>query len=395
MYSFVFPILLLLTGIPVYGDIAFEEQTVDAEVEIGYGIAIGDVDGDGKPDILLADKNQFVWYRNGDWKRFVMVDNLTEYDNVCIAARDIDGDGRVEVAVGGQWNPSETSDISKSGSVHYLIRPEDPTQHWVPIALHHEPTVHRMRWAKTGEGNYQLIVVPLHGRDNMDGRGKGAKVLAYEMEDDNPYGRWKHRVVDESMHRTHNLDVHGDGDSETIYISGDEGVKSFSYRRGAWRKSSPHWLVRDQPMGEVRHGQIRSRGVQVVAGIEPLHGNMVTLYKPALGDSLFVPEAVERMVLEKNMAEGHGLVMADFLGLGRDQIVAGWRAPNDFGVVGIKMYIPFNQYWEAWDMFWLDIDGMACEDLVAADLDGDGKLDLIAAGRSTHNLKIYWNRSGD
>lgn len=34
----------------------FEAQTLDSNIEIGYGLAIGDVDGDGKPDILLADK---------------------------------------------------------------------------------------------------------------------------------------------------------------------------------------------------------------------------------------------------------------------------------------------------------------------------------------------------
>jgi hypothetical protein len=38
---------------------------------------------------------------------------------------------------------------------------------------------------------------------------------------------------------------------------------------------------------------------------------------------------------------------------------------------------------------------MACEDLKIADLNGDGKPDIIAAGRSTHNLKVYWNRSGE
>lgn len=393
MYTFIFS-LLLLVNTPSYYDIVFEEETIDDQIQIGYGIAVGDVDGDGKPDILLADKKQFVWYRNGDWKRFVMVDNLTEYDNVCIAARDIDGDGRVEVAVGGQWNPSETTDRSMSGSVHYLLRPEDPTQLWTPITLEHEPTVHRMQWVKAGPDNYQLIVVPLHGRGNVDGKGRGAKILAYEMVDNNPKSRWRYHTIDQSMHRTHNLDVHGDKNGETIYISGEEGVKSFTYRRGSWRKSSPHWIINGQIMSEARHGEIVSRGVQFVAGIEPLHGNMVTVYKPPLGDSLFVPDGVERIVLERNMAEGHGLVVADFLGLGRDQIVAGWRAPNEFGVVGVKMYIPFNQYWEAWDTTWIDIDGMACEDLVAADLDGDGKLDLIAAGRSTHNLKIYWNRSG-
>ena len=95
----------------------FEPQTIDDNIAIGYGLALGDVDGDGKTDILLADKKQFVWYRNGDWKKFVLAENLTEHDNVCIAAEDLNGDGKVEVAVGAQWNPSETSNEQQSGSV--------------------------------------------------------------------------------------------------------------------------------------------------------------------------------------------------------------------------------------------------------------------------------------
>src|SRR5690606_7620000 len=153
------------------------------------------------------------------WQKFVMVENLTEHDNVCIAARDIDGDGKVEVAVGAQWNPGETSDTAQSGSVHYLIRPEDPTQRWTPVKLHHEPTVHRMRWAKASEGLYHLIVLPLHGRGNKNGKGKGAKVIAYEMPE-SPTQPWRHWVIDESMHFTHNLDLYNEGGSESIYIGG-------------------------------------------------------------------------------------------------------------------------------------------------------------------------------
>jgi hypothetical protein len=32
---------------------------------------------------------------------------------------------------------------------------------------------------------------------------------------------------------------------------------------------------------------------------------------------------------------------------------------------------------------------MACEDLKVADLDGDGKPEIIAAGRATKNVVIY------
>jgi hypothetical protein len=30
---------------------------------------------------------------------------------------------------------------------------------------------------------------------------------------------------------------------------------------------------------------------------------------------------------------------------------------------------------------------------VAADLDEDGRTDLIASGRATHNVVVYWNKS--
>lgn len=383
---YLLPVLQLVAGLQEYP--SFEQQTIDDQVAIGYGIAIGDVDGDGKPDILLADKKAFVWYRNGDWKRFVMIENLTGHDNVCIAARDIDGDGKVEVAVGAQWNPGETSDTAQSGSVHYLIRPADPTQLWTPVKLHHEPTVHRMRWAKAEEGKYHLLVLPLHGRGNKDGEGQGVKVIAYEKPDD-PHAPWQHRVIDESMHLTHNLDVHPDGDSEQVYIGGKEGVKVFSYSKNRWRGK---WLIKGQPFSELRVGKA-GNDVPVLAAIGPLHGNQVIAYVPRKG----VPalETAERVVLDEALMGGHALAMADFVGSGSDQVVAGWRNPDAAGRVGIKIYTPFNPLWEAWNTRAVDLDDMACEDLAVADLNGDGKLDIIASGRSTHNLKIYWNRTGE
>jgi hypothetical protein len=37
-------------------------------------------------------------------------------------------------------------------------------------------------------------------------------------------------------------------------------------------------------------------------------------------------------------------------------------------------------------------DLVAAEDLKVTDLNGDGRLDLVVAGRSTKNLVIFWNR---
>jgi hypothetical protein len=358
----------------------FTAQTVDDKVAIGYGLAIGDVDGDGKPDILLADKKQFVWYRNGDWKRFVMVDNLTASDNVCLAARDIDGDGKVEVAVGAQWNPGETTDTTASGSVHYLIRPDDPTQLWTPVKLHHEPTIHRMRWVKVGPDRFQLIVLPLHGRGNKGGEGKGVRVIAYEKPQ-HANTKWTFNVIDESMHLTHNMDVVAQGDEELFYVGGKEGIRIFRFRNNQW---DGQWLVEGSSLGELRHGRYQN-GAGFITGLEPMHGTSLTIYK--------LESPATRVVLDEDFSQGHALATADLTGLGRDQIVAGWREPNGEKKVGIKIYIPAGEGESQWKSYWIDDNTMACEDVRLADLNADGKVDIIAAGRATHNLKIYWNKN--
>ena len=82
----------------------------------------------------------------------------------------------------------------------------------------------------------------------------------------------------------------------------------------------------------------------------------------------------------------------DFLGLGRDQVVVGWRAMNRPGVkVGLKLFTPVDTAGSEWRSTLIDDNTMACEDLKAADLNGDGRLDLVAAGRATKNVIVYFN----
>lgn len=357
----------------------FQKQELDAQVQIGYGLAIGDVDGDDKPDILLADKKQFVWYRNGDWKRFVMAQDLTEFDNVCIAARDIDGDGKVEVAVGAQWNPSNTIDDAQSGAVFYLIRPEDPTQLWEPVKLHHEPTVHRMQWYKADD-KYFLIVLPLHGRGNQTAtnviNGDPVRVIAYQVPDD-AKANWPLTVIDQSMHYTHNFDIITKDRQEQLLIGGREAARLVSFSKGTWSTS----VALPLPEGGKGFGEIRQSGT-MVAGIQPMHGHELVLYQGG-----------NRKLLTDSLMQGHALAAVDLLGQGRDQLVVGWRSPNKQGQVGIKLFIGDDADWNSWHSIWIDGLGMACEDLKVADLNDDGKPDIIASGRESKNLRVYWNRS--
>ncbi|MEM1294823.1 MAG: VCBS repeat-containing protein, partial [Verrucomicrobiota bacterium] len=100
-----------------------------------------------------------------------------------------------------------------------------------------------------------------------------------------------------------------------------------------------------------------------------------------------------RTVLDGSLVQGHALACADLLGLDRQQVVAGWRGtPKAQDNIGIKLYT-WNAVDNSWKGHWIDEGGMATEDLKIADLNGDGKLDIVAAGRATKNVKIYWNQS--
>jgi hypothetical protein len=363
----------------------FKAQTIDDKIAIGYGLAIADVNGDKKPDILLVDKKEVVWYQNPTWEKHLIAKNLTTLDNVCIAAADIDGDGKCEIAVGAGWNPGDTLN---SGAVFYLLPPEDRAQLWTPIELHHEPTVHRMWWVNDESGKYSLIVAPLHGRGNKNGQGAGSRLLEYIVPA-NRRDEWKTVIVNESMHLTHNFDpVQWDGDrSEELLFCGREGVLLLDRQNGAWKSTELINQTKNAEFhgaGEVRLGHFRND--KIIATIEPMHGTAAAVYLQA-GDGRW-----KRHLLDGKLAEGHALACADFLHSGLDQVVAGWRGKDAEGHFGIKLFAPKDSSGDQWESSWVDQDGMACEDLKSADLNGDSWPDIVGAGRATRNVKIYWNQ---
>jgi hypothetical protein len=380
----------------------FKAQDLDKNIQIGYGVAVADVDGDGKPDILLADKKQFVWYRNpgkrgAAWDKFILAEDLTEKDNVCIAARDIDGDGKCEVAVGAEWNPGDTV---SSGAVFYLIAPADRTQKWEAVKFPAvEPTTHRMKWVKRADGRFDLIVLPLHGRGNKNGEGAGVKVLSYRKPA-NPRDEWKSEVISDDMHMTHNFDILSSPDDserrEHLVIGGKEGCSVAADVDGSWKvvRRVRH-AAYPSPLpgiGEVRIGWsvIDGRKEPFGVAVEPMHGNTLALYRH--DDANPETETPPHTVLDSTLADGHALACGDVLGTGSDQVVIGWRGnPKQPRPVGIKLFTPLDDKGTQWRESLIDDNTMACEDLVLADLDGDGKLDIVASGRATKNVKIYWN----
>ncbi len=394
------PLLLLATAAAVIAappEPKFTAQDIDKSVKIGYGTAIADVDGDKLPDILLADARQIRWYKNpgkrgADWPRYVIAEELTKNDNVCIAAQDIDGDGKCEIAIGAEWNPGDTEN---SGAVFYLIPPADRTQKWEPVKFPSvEPTTHRMKWVQFGEKDWGLVVLPLHGRGNKNGEGAPVKVLLYRKSAD-VKAEWKSEVINESMHATHNFEMNKPKrprPHKTIILGGREGLTVLHRRDGQFNKLTPvqnNGKSGCRGVGEVRLGLIENPSdVPFLATIEPMHGNELVIYTN-LSDP---PEEKEprRTVLTDKLVQGHALACAEVLGTGGDQIIVGWRGAKPGDSVGLAVWTALDDKGEQWRETVIDKE-TACEDLAVADLDGDGKHDVIAAGRASHNLRILWN----
>ncbi|MCW1884293.1 VCBS repeat-containing protein [Luteolibacter flavescens] len=370
---------LPLHALPEAPPAAFRAQTLDAELGIGYGLSIADIDGDGKDDIVLVDAKQTVWYRNPDWTKHRMTGALTKLDHVCVAACDIDHDKKAEVAIGAEWNPGDTKN---SGAVFTLTAPEDRTQVWSAQKQHHEPTVHRMYWVKDDEQKHFLAVLPLHGCNNVNTEGDGIRFLGYRPVPDK---EWPTFLINDQFHLAHNFDpVPWPGvTGEAMLVACKEGVHLLEKSGDSWKPTR----MTGKGSGEVRLGKLPD-GKRMIATIEPFHGNAVVI-NPENKDGLW---SDKRIVLDESLAEGHALAAADFLGLGHDQVIAGWRKPNTDKKVGIRLYVPTAADGSTWKLHaTIDDNTMACEDFKVADLNGDGKPDIIAAGRSTKNLVVYWN----
>lgn len=374
--------LFFISGVILCGQSPkFMMQTIDDKVGVGYGVQLADMNSDGKTDILLVDKDKVAWYENPNWKKHIIVHHLTQRDHVCLTARDLDGDGVAELALGGQWNPSDTLN---SGAVFYLSPNESGKGIWSHHQLPHEPTTHRMHWVKGKGGVFNLIVKPLHGRGNKNNAGTPLKVLAYQMPKSPTASLWETTLVCDFLHNSHNFHpINWDSDEEEeILITGMEGTWLIDQKNGKWKAK----LIAKPFGGEVRDGK-DADGNHFVTTIEPRHGSVVACY-------LKTNDSWERVVLDTTLKDGHALGTGDFLGLGSDQIIAGWRAMRPSGEPGLKLFAPSDKTFRKWKEYRLSKSEIAVEDLKVGDLDGDNKPDIVAAGRQTHNLVIFWNKSG-
>jgi hypothetical protein len=394
-------LLVVLFALAARADFpSFRMEEIAKDLGVGYAVLLVDVDGDGKLDIVVVDQTRVVWYQNPTWKRRVIIENQTKPDNVCIAAYDIDGDGKIDFALGADWKPFNTKD---GGTIQWLKRGKTLDEKWTVYPIGEEPTVHRMRFADIdGSGKPHLVVVPLMGRNStqkanwMD--GSPVRILAYKIPKDPVKDRWVPEVLSERFHVVHGFfPLPPFRDSGNLLTASYDGVGLVTRFKGKWESAIMDAADQQDPKGsrgasEIKRGRLKN-DEHFIATIQPWHGNRVVVYPmPSVLD-----KRIKSQLLDDKLKWGHALWWADLDGDGGDQLIVGVRDdidpkdPKPGERRGVRLYKAVDENGTKWERHILDDGGVAVEDLAAADLDGDGKIDIVAVGRQTHNIRIYWN----
>jgi hypothetical protein len=381
----------------------FRIEEIDHSLKVGYAVLLVDVNADGKPDIVVVDTDRVVWFENPTWKMRTIISKQTKTDNVCIAAADIDGDGKLDFALGAGWNLSNTK---TGGTLQWLKQGPTIDSPWSVHPIGEEPTIHRIRFADVdGTGKPQLVVMPLMGRDSSSANnnnwmnGRPVRILAYPIPADPIKGPWEPKVLNETLHVVHNFFPVSSPDRKRMDIltASYEGVRRLApsgdgawtaHQIGAGDQSNP---TASRGSSEIKLGKLKN-GQQFIATIEPWHGNQVVIYTPpAMPGELW-----QRQVIDNELRWGHAVWCADLDGDGDDELIIGVRdnpLRTDMFKTrrGVRIYKARDAKAEKWERQIVESDGVAVEDLAAADLNGDGRIDIVAVGRQTGNVRIYWN----
>jgi len=357
----------------------FAEHTIATGLKGGYQVVVADINHDGKPDLiaLASGMPELVWYENPTWERHVIAGGFTRMINC--AAWDTDGDGIPEIVVASGFANEAKNSV---GIVSVLHHDGDPRGLWKVAEIDRLTTTHRLRWADIdGSGKKVLVNAPL----------TGAQAEAPDYRDHTPLvyyrpGEWKREMIGDQnegvVHGIYVIDWDGDGRDELLTAS---FVGIHLYKFGADGRWSRMEIAKGDPTAWPKGGSSdvaagRVGGGRYIAAIEPWHGNQVAVYRQQSAIWL-------RRVIDDSLTDGHTIVTADLNSDGNDEIIAGFRG----GKHSVYVYYTDDAHGERWSKTVLDDGGMAAAACAAADLNGDGRIDVACIGAATANLKWYEN----
>ena len=364
----------------------------------GYQVAVADVNGDGKPDVLALSSVESIveWYENPSWK--VRPITTATRKNISLAPLFRTGYAERGLALASDF---ALNDSTYGGSLWWAEPGNSLDSEWSLRLLGRIPTSHRLCWADLdGSGRLGLVDVPLLGYGAKEPDYKVAAPLTW-FEPPEPLlrghvsatdagkGEWLSHLIDDSLTVVHGvriIDWDKDGRDEILTAS-FEGIHLFhstgTGRDLLWTKT--HLAAGDQVSrphrGSSEIGVGRLDGRRFLATIEPWHGEHVVAYTQGKPGDLW-----SRHPIDDSFRDGHALVCADLDGDGNDEIVAGFRGSG----TSLYVYYASDASGLKWERQTLDTQ-MAASGVVVADINGDRHPDVVAIGASTGNVKWYEN----
>jgi len=393
-------VLLSLAAALPGAEHSFRVQEISKQLTVGYAVRLLDMNKDGKLDIVVVDSERVIWFENPQWKLHTLIEGQTKKDNVSLAPSDIDGDGEIDFALAADWRPADTR---ASGSLQWIGRGKSPDEPWKVHRIGEEPTAHRIRFADLdGDGREELIVLPLFGRGTTGPHYQEAavRILAYKVPQDAKNGPWTAEVLNDDLHVAHNFwptDLNHDGRLDLL-VASFEGVSLLERQSdGKWRRTligaGNQETAPNRGASEIKHGRL-ANGTDYLATIEPWHGFQVVVYlPPEKSPDGATPTLWSRHVIDEDLRWGHAVWCADLDADGDQELIIGVRDTKEAAhPCGVRIYDP-QANGKTWTKQSVDPAGVAVEDLAVGDLDDDGRPDIVAVGRQTKNVRVYWNQN--
>lgn len=357
---------------------------------------MADVDGDGRPDILAlsSEKNVVAWYQNPSWRERSVTTSTEKNISLAPLFRPAYPAQGLALASGFNLDRAE-----EGGEIWWASPRATADEEWNLTLIGSIPGSHRLHWADLdGDGRQELVAVPIVGAGSRPpDYPVPAQITWFEMPEALVTGhaaaglqqpsQWIPHLIGDSLniaHGVHVMDWNGDGRDEVLTASA-QGVSLFeSTGKGAGLKWKRTLLIPGE-QGERYHGASeigvgKIHGSRFLATIEPWHGDKVVVYPQ--GQAGFS----QRHVIDSTFNNGHALVCADLDGDGNDEIIAGYRGQG----TSLFIYHASDESGTAWEREALDTE-MAASCLAVADINGDGRPDIVAVGSSTANIKWYEN----
>jgi hypothetical protein len=115
----------IIAGVPALTFVRYDIDSSPFE-QVTEGINVGDIDGDGRPDLVVGGDQYLLWYHNPDWAPNLIASGFKFAGGAMVVLRDMDGDGRLDVLTGRY----PITDSSQRQTVWYGNTPSG----WVPTS---------------------------------------------------------------------------------------------------------------------------------------------------------------------------------------------------------------------------------------------------------------------